>query len=139
MVVEAGDRSGALITLKLALEQNREVFAIPGPIHSGRSTGSNRLLKQGAVLVETVEDILAKLGSQLDLPPGISARPSLTCPEASLLDVETCHIDQIVLDTSLSGTAILTSLLSRELSNHVEQLSGKQFRRKYPLSTHPTK
>ena len=107
-------------------------------------------LNQGAVLVETVEDILAELGSQLDLPPGISARPSLTCPEASLsddeitlyrclLDVETFQIDQIVLDTGLSGTTILTSLLRMELSNHAEQLPGKQFRRKYPLSTHPTK
>ena len=150
LVVKVEDRSGALITSKIALEQNCEVFAIPGPIHSGRSTGTNRLLKQGAVLVETVEDILAELGSQLDLPPGISARPSLTCPEASfsddeitvyrcLSDVEAFHIDQIVPDTGLSGTTILTSLLSRELPNHVEQLPGKQFRRKYPLSTHPTK
>ena len=61
LVVEAEDRSGALITSKIALEQNCEVFAIPGPIHSGRITDTNRLLKQGAVLVETVEDILAKL------------------------------------------------------------------------------
>jgi DNA processing protein len=148
LVVEAGDRSGALITSRLALEQNREVFAIPGPIHSGRSTGTNRLLKQGAVLVETVEDILSEIGSNLNYANGATSTTRLTRPEDSfagdektvydcLSDVEPVHIDTIVDETSLSGTTILTTLLGLELSNHVEQLAGKQFRRKFPLSTVP--
>jgi len=146
LVVEAGDRSGALITSRLALEQNREVFAIPGPIHSGRSIGTNRLLKQGAVLVETVEDILSEIGAHLapttrtgkarlveDLTETLSGdeKKVYVC----LSDVEPVHIDAIEQETGLSGTAILTSLLSLELSNHVEQKAGKLFRRKYPTST----
>ena len=95
-----------------------------------------------------MEDILSEIGSILNFSNGVTSTTRLSCPEDSftvdektvydcLSDVEPVHIDTIVLGTGLSGTTILTTLLGLELSNHVEQLAGKQFRRKYPLSTIP--
>ena len=142
VVVEAGERSGALITARHALEQNRDVFAVPGPIHSGRSTGTHALLKEGAILVQSVHDILAELPS--------TARPILRPSPDSVqmtLDVESgldeaqrsvyrvlpeqepIHIDTLSTRAGLSVPETLAILLGLELRGLAEQLSGKRFLR----------
>ena len=141
VVIEAGERSGALITARLALEQNREVFAIPGPVHSGRSHGTNRLIREGAVLVQSVEDILDELRPHLTrLQPRNTPEPSPAEP-ANLSKLELlvikclsadvpAHIDAIADRTEMPTSAALTALLSLELAGYAEQLPGKRFVRK---------
>ena len=141
VVIEAGDRSGALITARLALEQNREVFAIPGPVHSGRSRGTNRLIKQGAVLVQSVEDILDELRPHLTQLPlqythqhSAAAPAELSNPERQVFDSLSAdlpsHIDAIADRTDMSAASALSVLLSLELAGLVAQLPGKRFIRK---------
>ena len=141
LIVEAGRRSGALITARHAVEQNREVFAVPGPIHSGRSTGTHRLIRQGAVLVEQVEHILEELGPSLPRPGPETASPRPSVPEVALSDAETnvrdclaesapLHVDVIASKAGLTVEKTLGILLGLELSDLVEQLPGKRFLRK---------
>lgn len=145
LVIEAGERSGALITARLALDQNREVFAIPGPVHSGRSRGTNRLIRQGAVLVQSVEDILDEIRPQLTKIPFRNIRPK-PAPEPLELSfrerqVYEClssdmpaHIDAIADRTEIPAASVLSLLLSLELAGVAEQLPGKRFVRK-PVRT----
>jgi DNA processing protein len=146
VVVEASARSGALITADCALEQGREVFAVPGPMTSATSEGTHRLLKQGARLVTSVEDILEEL--RLWSPAGTSrgatsrARPSgrvegtdapHVLPEparrilACVREGEPQDIDTIVSRSGLPTSAVSSALLQLELQRLVQQLPGKQF------------
>jgi DNA processing protein len=83
VIVEAAERSGSLITARMALEQNRQVFAVPGSPLSGKSRGSNRLLKEGAVLIDCVEDVIEELAPQLQGQISRSMAPSRSPSEAA--------------------------------------------------------
>lgn len=133
VVVEAGERSGALITADYALEQNRELFAVPGPVHSPMSKGPNRLIKQGAKLVENVDDILCELEGRLATKPQAPLRTpewTLTSAEETVynaLGSEPTHVDRISKTACLTVSETLSHLLQLELMGAVKQLSGKHF------------
>ncbi len=133
LVVEAGENSGALITADNALEYNREVMAVPGNVTNPKSWGCNRLIQQGAKLVQGAEDILAEIGmaghlphgQQLDLP-GLGLAPD---EEAvmNVLSQEPQHVDLIAQSVGKPVSIILGLLLQLELKSMVTQLAGKKF------------
>jgi DNA processing protein len=132
LVVEAGERSGALITAYYALNQNREVFAIPGNITSSISRGPNRLIKQGAKLVESVEDIFEEIeGLQTSaVHKERPIPPNLRDWERKILahlSKEPKHIDKLVHELQETPATILAGLLTLELMGLVQQLVGKMF------------
>lgn len=138
VVVEAGERSGALITAQWALEQGREVFAVPGNVTAPTSRGTNRLIKLGATLVEGAEDILAALPSYVlsdkrppASPSGDACQTDITPDERRLLalldPVEVRHIDWIIEQAHLPTSLVSGLLLKLELDGSVTQLPGKLF------------
>ena len=133
IVVEAGLKSGALITAHFAADQGREVFAVPGNINNPKSLGCNSLIQQGAKLICSIQDVLDELqfsstggnGSKNRLPD-----VSLSEAEKNLLDIlttEPLHIDQIAKTVGLPTYNALAVLLSLELKNLVRQIPGKNF------------
>lgn len=132
LVVEAMENSGSLITAQFALDQGRDVFAIPGNINCGTSRGTNRLIKQGAKLVECVEDILEELPQRGGMAGGAAAVPDfgLTPPEAALytlLAEAPLHIDEIIVRSALTVGDVSAILLRLELKGAIMQLPGKIF------------
>ncbi len=136
VIVEAGTKSGALLTAHSALEQNREVFAIPGNLGAKNSEGTNELIKQGAKLVTSVVDILEEL--RITTKEGKSSSSVLTEEDLShlsemeknlfkLISDEPYHIDKVATQASVSVPQALSALLSLELKGLVKQLSGKMF------------
>jgi DNA processing protein len=150
VVVEAAEDSGSLITARLALEQGREVFAVPGSIDAPLSRGPHGLLKQGAKLVETVDDIVEELLPQLELPltlpsplthcsrramgaPGegkFSDLPCLSEVEQVVLAVmsrDPLHLDDLTERSGLTPAGVAGILLGLELKDVVRQLPGQRY------------
>lgn len=134
VVVEASDKSGSLITARCALEQNREVFAVPGNITNGRSRGPHRLIKAGAKLVENIDDILNEIAPALlplrpagqDASPPLSLEPQETAL-MGVFDHDPLHVDVLIARSGLSAARVLELLLSLELKGVVSQLPGTYF------------
>jgi len=136
LVVEAAEKSGSLITAQYALEHGRDVFAVPGNISFATSRGCNRLIKQGAKLVDCVEDILEELpggvlasaGTPLLQPPPRSF--ALTPKEAAIYELlarSPLHIDDIISQTELTAGEVSSMLLHLELKGAVTPLPGTHY------------
>ncbi|MBE9515392.1 MAG: DNA-protecting protein DprA [Proteobacteria bacterium] len=138
IVVEAAPQSGSLITARLALEQGREVFAIPGSIDSPQSKGCHMLLKTGAKMVETLSDITEELGAiasfTLQTQAAEKAAPKVDIPAiyAPLLGAmghEPASVDLLIERTGLTADVISSMLLQMELQQLVSQCSGGRYMR----------
>jgi len=148
IVVEAALRSGALITAKAALDYNREVMAVPGKIDSPLSKGAHQLIKEGATLIESVEDVMQALGcigEQLASHVSAAAAEAAERAEKSLFDVsqlklsgderkiydcldkEPVHIEQIIAETDLPAGSVNAALISLRLKGLIKQLPGSLF------------
>jgi DNA processing protein len=134
VVIESAEDGGALITATTALDQDREVFAVPGNITEKRSAGSNKLIRDGrAKLIMCVDDIFAELRLQLHLPldePRAKSAIELTRSEQALLDLlnaQPLHIDLLAEQAGSSTSDVLVTLLSLEFKGVVRQLPGKLF------------
>ena len=136
VVVEAAVDSGSLITVGYALEQGKEVFAVPGNITSRNSRGTNNLIKKGAKLVENAGEIIDELGPQIkgvlreQKAPPEKPLPVMTDEERLLcksLGDEPKHIDKIVRDSNMPTGKVLSILLNLELNGVVRQAGGKRF------------
>lgn len=130
LVIEAGKKSGALLTAMNALDQNRDVFAIPGRIDSQNSFGCHRIIQQGAKLVQSIEDILEdfQLSNAVEQ---IELLPDLTPQEKNIYNQLTSHnsihIDELCEQVQMDTPEVLSILLTLELKNTIIQLPGKYF------------
>jgi DNA processing protein len=136
IVIEGHYDSGAMITAKLALDQGREVFAVPGNVELDQSKGPHWLIKQGAKLVESVEDVLEELNMVIPesrtritehRTPDLSNLPPDERKIVSVLSLEPKHIDGISVETDLSIPQVSSLLMMLEVKKIVRQLPGKVF------------
>jgi DNA processing protein len=136
LVVEAALGSGSLITARLAVESGHEVFAIPGSIHSPQSRGCHALIKQGAKLVETAQDILEELYPQAAprsagarTASSIASAPTQDDPLLVVLGFDPVTLDALAARTGISASDLSSELLRLELEGKVARLPGQQFQR----------
>ena len=129
--MEASRQSGALHTARHAMEQGREVFAVPGMARGRLSQGCHRLIKAGAKLTERWEDVMEEIGVQApSLQETVPQLPPVEGEERrvlSRLGEEPVHIDALIAASKLPAPAVAASLLSLEMKGWVKQLSGKTF------------
>jgi len=129
LVVEASLQSGSLITARLAMEQGRDVFAIPGSIHSPQSKGCHALIKQGAKLAETAQDILEDLSGVRRID---SIKPDTPDPQSGLLDLigfDPVSMDGLCTRSGLTVSQLSAMLLTLELEGRIAALPGGLFQR----------
>ncbi|HEX9973716.1 MAG TPA: DNA-processing protein DprA [bacterium] len=136
IVVEAGLKSGALLTANYALEQNREIFAVPGNINSPKSLGTNQIIKDGAKLISSANDVLIELEPQLkhflkedeaksrELPQDLSELEKMLLETLTNVPI---HIDKLSKVIGKSTAETLSALLPLEFKDLVKQLPGKLF------------
>ena len=133
LVVEAALQSGSLITARLASEQGKDVMAIPGSIHAPQSRGCHALIKQGAKLVESVQDLLEEFGATAQLPvPAKATRQRSIQREPALLEAlgyDPVGLDALQARTGMEASKLLAQLLTLELDGHVARLPGALFQR----------
>lgn len=131
LVTEAPEKSGALISASAALNQGREVFAIPGAIFSPGGAGVNRLIQDGAHPVTNVNDILASLNlHMIPQQSEIQAIQPDTPEERTLLNLlshEACHIDELIRESSLPAHEVSSTLIVMELKGMIKQIGGMQY------------
>jgi DNA processing protein len=146
IVVEAADRSGALISARHAMEQGREVFAVPGRVDSRMSKGCHKLIRDGAKLVESIDDVLEELGplatptKAITAPDGESreirhpVELQLNEPEQAVLAQigdETITIDEVVAASGLPVQNVLSIISVLEMRRLIRRVGGSQVRRAY--------
>ena len=133
LVIEAAAQSGSLITARMAAEQGRDVFAIPGSIHAPLSKGCHQLIRQGAKLVDSAQDILDDLGVMSPSTPAKHAQSGLlTEPDnilLSLLGYDPVHLDILANRADMDVATLSAGLLDLELSGQAEALPGGLYRR----------
>ncbi|MET3138840.1 DNA processing protein [Undibacterium sp. GrIS 1.2] len=154
LVIEAAAQSGSLITARMAAEQGRDVFAIPGSIHSPLAKGCHQLIKQGAKLVDNAQDILDELGFLPLFSSGVGSRDrslansvapnfaqnavradvnvSVSAADSELLNAigyDPVHIDMLAERVGMDAGSLSAQLLSLELDGHIEQLAGAMIKR----------
>lgn len=138
LVIEAARRSGSLITARLAAEQGREVFALPGSIHNALARGCHQLIREGAKLVESASDIVSELGAVAGhvLQTSMDSRPSETAPAADdddyralreSLAYDPMTVDELASRSGLTIDKLSSMLLILELNGEVEALSGGRY------------
>jgi DNA processing protein len=132
VVVEASEKSGSLITARCALEQGRDVLAVPGSVLSGRNRGSHALLKDGATVVETADDILEELGWPSGaVDPDKNRKPLNTEPLLEKLHPgEVYTLEELVETTGMRAPRLLARLTDLELLGHVMPAGGGRFTRR---------
>ena len=150
LIIEASERSGSLITARLAMEQNREVLAVPGNITSKNSYGTNYLIKSGAALVQQWQDVVAALPSEISaaiLPPKIddkdakiksekndSTPNNLSDNEKMIYSIlspdEPIHIDLLLEQSQLSVGDLASAILELEMRDLIREMAGKRYARK---------
>ena len=132
LVVEAALQSGSLITARLASEAGREVFALPGSLHSPQARGCHALIKQGAKLVETVQDVFEELHFQVPRPADTASEPAAPQRQDPLLEAlgfDPVGLDELVNRTGSAAAELNARLLELELAGQVARLPGQLFQR----------